>query len=159
MIGGPIAVNYSFPLFTFSFLSDPMFPLTISCFCSLTFLSHASTCLSLFLFTTCSFIFSLCGFFVSMVLQSFTFYFIISLILPQLFRCAGNQNAEEQILSEFLLFRYARFHRSAHTHDSKGAFGSDLLGIKVADFPAPEMDIVPLKIISYLFISDIPEYE
>lgn len=46
-------------------------------------------------------------------------------------------------------------------HDSKGAFGADWLGIKAAVFPAPEyeMDIVPLKIISYLFISDILEYE
>lgn len=54
-------------------------------------------------------------FFVQMILQSSTFHPIISLILPQLFLCAGKQNAEEQILSEFLLFRYARFHRSRHT--------------------------------------------
>lgn len=46
-------------------------------------------------------------------------------------------------------------------HDSKGAFGADWLGMKAADFSAPEaeMEIVPLKIISHLFISDILEYE
>lgn len=58
-----------------------------------------------------------------------------SLPLPLLFLCAGKQDAAEQILSEFLLFRYTRvyIHTCTNTHTFEGALSTDWLALKAAD--------------------------
>lgn len=104
-----------------------LFPLTSSCFFSPfhvlpSLLVPSSSVLydSFVSLHSCCFIYFL--FFSS---QPFTPF--ISLPLPLLFLCAGKQDTPEQILSEFLLFRYTR----PWTHTREGASGTDWLGFKL----------------------------
>lgn len=71
------------------------------------------------------------SFFIPTLHQSSSACPFFSLPLPLLFLCAGKQNTPEQILSEFLLFRYTRADTRAWTHTCEGASGADWLGFKL----------------------------